>query len=104
MRRRSVSPSTGSGGAGKTGASCFSWAAVCLRWRARRPRHLLRRFAFSSRALSAVRRQLAEKAVVVEEEPELKPWGLLEMVVRDPDGLALVFVEVPVDHPLRRRS
>jgi hypothetical protein len=26
------------------------------------------------------------------------------MVVRDPDGLALVFVEVPPNHPLRRRG
>jgi hypothetical protein len=26
------------------------------------------------------------------------------MVARDPDGLALVFVEVPPDHPLRRRG
>jgi len=25
------------------------------------------------------------------------------MVARDPDGLALVFVEVPPEHPLRRR-
>ena len=62
------------------------------------------RLLFQVRELRAVRSQLAEQAVVVEEEPELKPWGLLEMIVRDPDGLALVFVEVPVDHPLRRRS
>jgi catechol 2,3-dioxygenase-like lactoylglutathione lyase family enzyme len=70
---------------------------------AERPSGAVRLF-FQVRELRAVRSQLAEKAVVVEEEPELKPWGLLEMVVRDPDGLALVFVEVPVDHPLRRRS
>src|SRR5512133_1534424 len=31
-------------------------------------------------------------------------WGLFEMVARDPDGLALVLVEVPPEHPLRRRQ
>jgi hypothetical protein len=31
----------------------------------------------------------------------MKPWGLLEMTVRDPDGHALIFVEVPPEHPQR---
>jgi hypothetical protein len=56
------------------------------------------------RDLRMLRQELEAKGVVVAEEPELKPWGLLEMVARDPDGLALVFVEVPPEHPLRRRS
>ncbi|MBV9039833.1 MAG: VOC family protein, partial [Acidimicrobiia bacterium] len=34
---------------------------------------------------------------------ERKPWGLREMWIRDPDGLTIVIVEVPEDHPLRRR-
>jgi catechol 2,3-dioxygenase-like lactoylglutathione lyase family enzyme len=55
------------------------------------------------RDLPAVRERLAERGVPIEEEPEVKPWGLFEMVARDPDGLALVFVEVPPEHPLRRR-
>jgi len=46
-------------------------------------------------------RRLAAAGVVIEEEPERKPWGLLEMVVRDPDGLAIVIVEVPPGHPQR---
>jgi predicted enzyme related to lactoylglutathione lyase len=54
------------------------------------------------RDLRATRGRLAERGVVVEAEPELKPWGLLEMAVRDPDGLALIFVEVPPGHPRRR--
>lgn len=54
------------------------------------------------RDLAATREGLGERGVNVEEEPELKPWGLWEMTVRDPDGLALVFVEVPPDHPRRR--
>jgi catechol 2,3-dioxygenase-like lactoylglutathione lyase family enzyme len=56
------------------------------------------------RDLHAVRERLAERGVPIEEEPEVKPWGLFEMVARDPDGLALVFVEVPPEHPLRRRQ
>jgi catechol 2,3-dioxygenase-like lactoylglutathione lyase family enzyme len=54
------------------------------------------------RDLGATRGCLAEQGVAVEAEPELKPWGLLEMTVRDPDGLALIFVEVPPEHPRRR--
>ncbi len=56
------------------------------------------------RDLRAVREHLAANGVEIEEEPEVKPWGLFEMVARDPDGLALVFVEVPPHHPLRRRQ
>lgn len=54
------------------------------------------------RDLDATRFLLVERGVTPEAEPELKPWGLLEMTVRDPDGLALIFVEVPSDHPRRR--
>lgn len=52
----------------------------------------------------ATRDELAAAGVAVVEEPERKPWGLVEMVVRDPDGLPLVLVETPIDHPLRRRD
>jgi hypothetical protein len=55
------------------------------------------------RDLHAVRERLVERGVPIEAEPEVKPWGLFEMVARDPDGLALVLVEVPPEHPLRRR-
>ena len=34
--------------------------------------------------------------------PKLEPWGLIEMWLQDPDGIAIVLVEVPADHPLRR--
>jgi predicted enzyme related to lactoylglutathione lyase len=54
------------------------------------------------RDLDATRRRLAERGVTPEAEPELKPWGLIELTTRDPDGLALIFVEVPADHPRRR--
>ncbi len=35
--------------------------------------------------------------------PSTMPWGLREMWLDDPDGNRLVLVEVPADHPLRRR-
>ena len=31
------------------------------------------------------------------------PWGLLECWIADPDGVELRLVEVPPDHPIRRR-
>lgn len=54
--------------------------------------------------LQAAHRQLRDRGVAIEEPPERKPWGLLEMRIRDPDGLQLVLIETPLDHPLRRRE
>jgi hypothetical protein len=34
--------------------------------------------------------------------PATEPWGLIEMWVEDPDGVRIVIVEVPADHPIRR--
>jgi hypothetical protein len=34
-------------------------------------------------------------------EPTVEPWGLTEMWIEDPDGVGIVLVEVPGDHPLR---
>jgi catechol 2,3-dioxygenase-like lactoylglutathione lyase family enzyme len=52
--------------------------------------------------VDAVVAQLSIADVVVPELPERKEWGLIEAVVHDPDGLPLILVEVPADHPLRR--
>lgn len=54
------------------------------------------------RDIGATHQRLIEQGVAVEAEPERKPWGLIEMTVRDPDGLALIIVEVPAEHPRRR--
>jgi catechol 2,3-dioxygenase-like lactoylglutathione lyase family enzyme len=51
----------------------------------------------------AARSELASAGVAILAEPERKPWGLIELEVSDPDGLPLVIVETPPDHPLRRR-
>lgn len=48
--------------------------------------------------------ELAARGVDVAEPPERKPWGLIEAIVHDPDGLPLVIIETPLDHPLRRRD
>ena len=53
--------------------------------------------------LAEVHERLAAAGVDIVDPPERKPWGLLEMWIRDPDGLSIVVVEVPEDHPLRRR-
>ena len=47
--------------------------------------------------------RLAGLGVRVDEAPETKPWGLREAWIADPDGTRLCLVEVPPDHPIRRR-
>ena len=56
------------------------------------------------RELAAVRRELGERGVPILREPKRDPWGLLEMWLADPDGVRHCIVEVPEEHPLRRRS
>jgi catechol 2,3-dioxygenase-like lactoylglutathione lyase family enzyme len=46
--------------------------------------------------------RLASAGVRILREPAVEPWGLTEMWVEDPDGVRIVLVEVPADHPLRR--
>jgi catechol 2,3-dioxygenase-like lactoylglutathione lyase family enzyme len=47
--------------------------------------------------------RLAAAGVMIDRPPERMPWGLDELWVRGPDDVRLVLVEVPADHPLRRR-
>jgi predicted enzyme related to lactoylglutathione lyase len=56
------------------------------------------------RDLAATSRELVSRGVPVLREPRREPWGLDEMWVADPDGVRIAVVEVPPDHPLRRRS
>jgi len=53
------------------------------------------------RDLTATAAELIQREVEVLREPRREPWGLDEMWIADPDGLRLVIVEVPADHPLR---
>jgi catechol 2,3-dioxygenase-like lactoylglutathione lyase family enzyme len=56
------------------------------------------------RDLAAAARELAYRGVPVVRGPQREPWGLHEMWISDPDGLRIVLVEIPEDHPLRRDS
>jgi len=47
--------------------------------------------------------RLAEHGVTVRKPAARMPWGLLEFWIEDADGTELRIVEVPDDHPLRRR-
>ncbi|KRV48281.1 glyoxalase [Wenjunlia vitaminophila] len=51
----------------------------------------------------AVHRELAERGIEVLGPPTRQPWGLIEMWLTDPDGVRIVIVETPEDHPLRYR-
>jgi catechol 2,3-dioxygenase-like lactoylglutathione lyase family enzyme len=54
------------------------------------------------RDVRAEHERLAAAGVPVLREPRTEPWGLVECWIADPDGLRIVLVEVPADHPLRR--
>jgi predicted enzyme related to lactoylglutathione lyase len=54
------------------------------------------------RDVGAEHSRLAAAGVRVLRPPVQEPWGLLEMWIEDPDGVRIVLVEVPADHPLRR--
>ena len=54
------------------------------------------------RDVRAEHARLAAAGVLVIRGPAAEPWGLTEMWIEDPDGIRIVLVEVPPDHPLRR--
>ena len=54
------------------------------------------------RDIRAEHARLAAAAVRIIRAPATEPWGLIEMWIEDPDGIRIVLVEVPADHPLRR--
>jgi len=54
------------------------------------------------RDVEAEHRRLEAAGVTIVREPRTEPWGLVEMWVEDPDGVRIVLVEIPADHPLRR--
>lgn len=53
------------------------------------------------RDVQAEHARLTAAGVEVLRGPRQEPWGLLEMWIEDPDGLRIVLVQVPDDHPLR---
>ncbi|MFD6995404.1 VOC family protein [Streptomyces mirabilis] len=47
--------------------------------------------------------ELSAAGVDIVRPPVKEPWGLIEMWIADPDGVEIVLVEIPADHPLRYR-
>jgi catechol 2,3-dioxygenase-like lactoylglutathione lyase family enzyme len=54
------------------------------------------------RDVAAEHGRLLRAGVPILREPRQEAWGLVEMWIADPDGVRIVLVEVPEDHPLRR--
>jgi catechol 2,3-dioxygenase-like lactoylglutathione lyase family enzyme len=54
------------------------------------------------RDVHSERDRLVAAGVPIVREPAAEPWGLTEMWIEDPDGVRIVLVEVPPDHPLRK--
>ena len=54
------------------------------------------------RDVHAEHERLAAAGARILREPVTEPWGLTEMWIEDPDGVRIVLVQVPADHPIRR--
>ena len=54
------------------------------------------------RDIQATQAELLSRGVSITRGARREPWGLHEMHVTDPDGITLIFIEIPPDHPLRR--
>ena len=54
------------------------------------------------RNLAAEQKRLTEAGASILRAPKQEFWGLIEMWIADPDGIKIVLVEIPDDHPLRR--
>lgn len=46
--------------------------------------------------------RLTGVGVTMLREPRTEHWGLIEAWIADPDGVQIVLVEIPHDHPLRQ--
>lgn len=55
------------------------------------------------RDVDATVARLGTAGVTVLQQPTTEPWGLREAWIADPDGVRIAVIQVPEDHPLRRR-
>ncbi len=55
------------------------------------------------RDVDATHHRLLGRDVEILRAPIDEPWGLREMWIADPDGVRIAVVQVPEEHPLRRR-
>ena len=67
-----------------------------------RPSESLRLW-FQVRDVDATHAELQAAGVSIQRPPRNEPWGLREMWIADPDGIQIAIIQVPEDHPLRRR-
>ncbi|HLS76557.1 MAG TPA: VOC family protein [Nocardia sp.] len=56
------------------------------------------------RDAAAAAAELADKGIAIDRGPKQEPWGLIELWTKDPDGVPIVLVQIPAEHPLRRDS
>lgn len=54
------------------------------------------------RDVYAAQTDLEGRGASITREARQEPWGLHEMHVAAPDGVTLIFVQIPADHPLRK--
>ena len=54
------------------------------------------------RDIESATAELQARGVAIDREATKEPWGLIEMWIHDPDGVPIVLVEIPPEHPLRR--
>ncbi|WP_078323387.1 VOC family protein [Mycobacteroides salmoniphilum] len=54
------------------------------------------------RDVYAVQADLESRGAAISRAAQQEPWGLHEMHVAAPDGVTLIFVQIPPDHPLRK--
>ena len=54
------------------------------------------------RDVYATQQELEGRGVAIAREARQEFWGLHEMQIADPDGVTLIFVQIPAEHPLRR--
>jgi predicted enzyme related to lactoylglutathione lyase len=47
--------------------------------------------------------RLRDAGVTINKPAGRMPWGLIELWIEDPDGIEIRLIEVPPEHPLRRR-
>lgn len=57
---------------------------------------------FQVRDVDAEYARLQAAGVTLLREPRTEPWGLREAWIADPDGVHIVLVQIPEDHPLRQ--
>ena len=54
------------------------------------------------RDVYATQQELTDRGVQIAREARQEPWGLHELHITDPDGVTLIFVQIPANNPLRR--